>query len=67
LLEERLPEGWESRIRRQMGLTMATFNFTVLPVELGINEKKYLEEKATNDANTDGASSSVPKPVVPSN
>ncbi|KAF9045459.1 Chloroperoxidase [Panaeolus papilionaceus] len=41
LIEERLPEGWESRILRRMGLTMATFNFTVLKVERGIDESKY--------------------------
>ncbi|KAF8888796.1 Chloroperoxidase [Infundibulicybe gibba] len=40
LIEERIPEGWESRIRKRMGLTMLTFNRTVLKVELGIDEKK---------------------------
>lgn len=46
LLEERIPEGWESRVRTRLGLTFATFNFTVGRVELGISEKKYLAEKA---------------------
>jgi len=41
LTEERLPDGWESRIRKTFGLTMAAFNFTVLKVERGINEKAY--------------------------
>ncbi|CAA7266277.1 unnamed protein product [Cyclocybe aegerita] len=41
LVEERLPEGWESRARKPFGLTMATFNRTVLKVEMGISEKKY--------------------------
>ncbi|PIL29009.1 hypothetical protein GSI_09056 [Ganoderma sinense ZZ0214-1] len=36
LTEERLPDGWESRIRHRMGLTIFEFNTTVLPVELGI-------------------------------
>lgn len=40
LIEERIPDGWESRIRERMGLTMATFNRTVLRVELGTDEKK---------------------------
>jgi hypothetical protein len=62
LLKEQLPEGWESRVRGQMGLTMATFNFTVLPVEFGISEKKYLREKAAQEANIEAASPSVPKP-----
>jgi len=39
LTEERLPEGWESRVRGQMGLTFCAFNCTVLPVELGIQEE----------------------------
>ena len=39
LTEERLPDGWESRIRDQMGLTMTTFNRTVFRVELGIKEE----------------------------
>ncbi|KAH8988121.1 Cloroperoxidase [Lactarius hatsudake] len=34
LTEERLPEGWESRIRDQMGLTILAFNRTVFRVEL---------------------------------
>ena len=39
LTEERLPKGWESRIRDQMGLTLLAFNRTVLQVELGIDEE----------------------------
>ena len=39
LTEERLPDGWESRIRHRMGLSMLEFNLTVLPVELGISEE----------------------------
>jgi len=50
LLEERIPEGWESRVRKRLGLTFASFNFTVLPVEFGINEKKYLAQKAAAEA-----------------
>ena len=41
LTEERLPDGWESRIRKTFGLTMAAFNLTVFGVERGINEKAY--------------------------
>ncbi|KAF9453352.1 Cloroperoxidase [Macrolepiota fuliginosa MF-IS2] len=51
LLEERLPEGWESRVLQRKGLTLTTFNLTTVPrVSLGISEKKYLAEKATADA-----------------
>jgi hypothetical protein len=41
LIEERIPEGWESRIRKRMGLTIAAFNVTIFKVERGIDEKKY--------------------------
>jgi len=39
LTEERLPDGWESRVRDQMGLTLFAFNRTVFRVELGIKEE----------------------------
>ncbi|KAH9077591.1 Cloroperoxidase [Lactarius deliciosus] len=39
LTEERLPEGWESRVRDQMGLTLIAFNRTAIRVELGIEEE----------------------------
>jgi hypothetical protein len=39
LTEERLPDGWESRVRDQKGLTFFTFNRTVLRVELGVKEE----------------------------
>lgn len=44
LLEERLPEGWESRVRKPYGLTMLTFNWTVLPVEFGIRESDWASD-----------------------
>jgi len=52
LVEERIPDGWESRIMKPYGLTFATFNTFVLPLEFGIDEKKYrakvaAESKAT--------------------
>jgi len=47
LLEERLPEGWESRIKHRFGLTLAQISLsTSLWVEYGIDEKKYIQEKA---------------------
>lgn len=36
LKEERIPDGWESRVREPFGLTFAKFNLTVFRVELGI-------------------------------
>ena len=58
LMEERIPEGWEPRIMAHYGLTMVTFNRTVLKVENGIDEKKV--------TSTTGAasSSSAPKSDV---
>ncbi|KAI5991716.1 Chloroperoxidase [Pisolithus marmoratus] len=41
LLDERLPDGWESRVREPYGLTMLAFNRTVLPVEWGIDESEW--------------------------
>jgi hypothetical protein len=39
LTEERFSEQWEPRITARFGLTMARFNFTVLPVERGVKAK----------------------------
>jgi hypothetical protein len=39
LTEERLPDGWESRVRGQMGLTVFSLNRISIPVELGIKEE----------------------------
>jgi hypothetical protein len=60
LIEERLPDGWESRIRRRMGLTIATFNFTVLKVERGIDESKYKVKDTTPAASAAPATSEPP-------
>ncbi|KAF2646858.1 Cloroperoxidase [Massarina eburnea CBS 473.64] len=43
LLEERFAQGWEPRVRKRFGLTMTSFNATVLPVERGVNEKAYVK------------------------
>ncbi|KAF5350437.1 hypothetical protein D9756_008662 [Leucocoprinus leucothites] len=80
LLEEKLPEGWQSRVRAKFGLTLAHFNLsTVWWVEAGINkhEKKYKAEKkaaeeaaaGTNGTNgTDAAAeSSIHKADSPTN
>lgn len=39
LLEERLPDGWQPRIRHPYGLTMAEFNALGIKIELGITEE----------------------------
>jgi len=38
LLEERLPDGWESRVRSRFGLTFAAFNGTVFRVSAAVKE-----------------------------
>ena len=43
LTEERFSDNWQPRIRSKYGLTMAAFNGTVLPVEMGV--KKKLKEQ----------------------
>ncbi|KAF8836990.1 Cloroperoxidase [Paxillus ammoniavirescens] len=44
LLEERLPQGWESRVRKPHGLTMLTLNRTALAVEFGIRESDWASD-----------------------
>ena len=39
LTEERFSENWQPRIRSKYGLTMAAFNGTVLPFEMGVKKK----------------------------
>ena len=56
LIDERLPEGWESRVRSQWGLTFAKFNLTVLPLEYITSEKKYRAKLASQQAETQEAS-----------
>lgn len=41
LLEERLPQGWEPRIRYPYGLTILKFNQTIIPLEWGIRESDW--------------------------
>jgi hypothetical protein len=46
LEEERFADKWEPRVRSYWGLTMAKFNFTVIPVERGVDTKKIEKEEA---------------------
>ena len=41
LLEERLPDGWESRVRTPNGITNQTLNKTAQAIEDGIDESKF--------------------------
>ena len=49
LLEEKIPDGWETRIRHRVGLTFMEFNLTVLGIEFGIGKqgKREREDVAT--------------------
>lgn len=76
LIEERLPEGWESRVRRRYGLTIATLNLGYSGwVEFRVNEKKYLAEKAAkggaaianNETEATEGTSSINKVDSPTN
>lgn len=64
LIDERIPEGWESRIRKRNGLTFAAFNPVVYKVERGIDEKKYqakiaAEAAAVSDKEAEGGGAEV--------
>lgn len=41
LKEERFAEKWQPRVLERFGLTMAKFNFTVIPVEWNVDPKKF--------------------------
>jgi hypothetical protein len=59
LTEERIPENWEPRVLSRFGLTIAKFQFTVLPVEFGINKKKIEQAEAAGTAKVDGGDAPV--------
>ena len=50
LIEERFAENWEPRVRSRYGLTMAKFNATVIPVELGVDTKNIEKLEAKRKA-----------------
>ncbi|KAF1988475.1 Cloroperoxidase [Aulographum hederae CBS 113979] len=50
LTDERFAEHWEPRVLSRFGLTMAAFNGTVIPVQMGVDEKKVKLEKGTEAA-----------------
>jgi len=49
LIEERLPEGWESRVRKPYGLTMFSLNWQTLPIEFGIRESDWAPDAKKDD------------------
>ncbi|KAI6126785.1 Chloroperoxidase [Pisolithus sp. B1] len=51
LLEERLPQGWEPRIRSPYGLTIFKFNQTIIPLEWGIRESDWKGDASRIEAN----------------
>ena len=61
LKDEKLPEGWESRVRSRWGLTFAKFNLTVLPLEFNISEKKYHAKLALQQPEVSQEASNAPQ------
>lgn len=53
LSEERLPQGWESRVRKPYGMTTFTLNLNSLRVELGVREADWTADaqRAVHPAN----------------
>ncbi|KAJ3984005.1 putative chloroperoxidase [Lentinula detonsa] len=49
LIEERIPNGWEPSVRSRIGLTMAVFNLTVLPLEASTG--RYIKELTKKSSN----------------
>jgi len=49
LTEERIPDGWESRIRESSGLTIRRFNNTAKKIGEGIDESKFLQNLPQQD------------------
>lgn len=46
LIEERIPDGWESRARSRRGLTFIASIFIILGIKRGVNENKYMARMA---------------------
>ena len=51
LTEERIPEKWESRVRKPFGLTIAAFNTVVIPLEFHTDERSAAKELAAKAQN----------------
>lgn len=49
LIDERFSLNWEPRIMKRFGLTMATFNGTVISVERGVDVKKIAQYRVESD------------------
>ena len=45
LIDEKLPEEWESRVRSRAGLTSAKLNLRVLPMESRTRKEYYTKQK----------------------
>jgi hypothetical protein len=60
LKEERIPAGWEPRVLSRFGLTISKFQFTVLPVQLGVDTSKVEKAEAAGTAKVDGGAAPAP-------
>ncbi|KDR77025.1 hypothetical protein GALMADRAFT_225178 [Galerina marginata CBS 339.88] len=64
LAEERIPDGWESRVRKRLGLTFASFNSTVFKVERGVDENKFKAPAASAEATAEAPVAEAPAEAV---
>jgi len=65
LIEERIPDGWEPKVRSRMGLTIGGFNTTVLQVELGIGKVKLPAPAGTTETNEVEQTNSPNEQLIP--
>jgi hypothetical protein len=57
LTEERIPEGWENKVRSKKGLTIMSFNTLVNKVEFSIDERRT--PSATADTKVSASTSAL--------
>ncbi|KAF2670327.1 Cloroperoxidase [Microthyrium microscopicum] len=50
LTEEKFADNWEPRVLSRFGLTFAKFNFTVIPVERGVDKKAIQKLEASENS-----------------
>jgi hypothetical protein len=60
LTDERFAPNWEPRVLSRFGLTMAKFNGTVFPVQMGVNTKKIEQMEAAGSVPAEGNAPPAP-------
>jgi hypothetical protein len=69
LIDERIPDGWESSVHSRWGLTLANFNFTVLPLEKATvkYEKVYTKDAGSSQPIDHSSGGNLKGAAEPSN